>query len=105
MQFQRSSLWPWFFALAVGLPALPSRVLAAEDLPRGPAAFSPLTANVGEKVPSEDPVIKDLHSLGLIEGRTNIFRSASPVRDFVAGKQRPRNLASLWRKPRRRKSG
>ena len=38
---------------------------------------------VGEKVPSEDVIIKDLHSLGLIEGHANIFRSASPVRDLV----------------------
>jgi len=46
-------------------------------------------------VPSEDAIIKDLHSLGLIEGRTNIFRSASPVRDLVneSGKSDPDALA------------
>jgi Tyrosine phosphatase family len=60
----------------------------AQDVP--PADASPTTAktaapvaSAGEKVPSEDSVIKDLHSLGLINGYTNIFRSASPVRDLV----------------------
>jgi hypothetical protein len=38
---------------------------------------------VGEKVPSEDDLIKDLHSMGLIQGRTNIFRCACPVRDIA----------------------
>jgi Tyrosine phosphatase family len=38
---------------------------------------------VGEKVPSEDDAIKDLHSLGVVDGRTNIFRCACPVRDIA----------------------
>jgi hypothetical protein len=38
---------------------------------------------VGERVPSEDPILKDFHSLGLIDGHTNIFRSACPVRDLA----------------------
>jgi protein tyrosine phosphatase (PTP) superfamily phosphohydrolase (DUF442 family) len=38
---------------------------------------------VGEQIPSEDPVIKDLHSLGLINGHVNIFRSACPVGDLA----------------------
>ena len=42
----------------------------------------PLQATVGEAAPSDDPQIKDFHSLGLIDGRTDIFRSASPVRDL-----------------------
>jgi hypothetical protein len=37
---------------------------------------------VGERVPSEDPVLKDFHSLGLLDGRVDIFRCASPVRDL-----------------------
>lgn len=36
----------------------------------------------GEQVPSEDPVLKNFHSLGLIDGRVDIFRCASPVRDL-----------------------
>lgn len=43
--------------------------------------------DVGEQVPSEDPMIKDMHSLGLIDGRVDIFRSASPSRDLVKGKE------------------
>ncbi|MDP9172495.1 MAG: tyrosine-protein phosphatase [Planctomycetota bacterium] len=40
---------------------------------------------VGERVPSEDAVLKDLHSLGLINGQLNIFRCACPVRDIAKG--------------------
>ncbi len=61
----------------------PAPLRAADDaLPKGallPAAISA----VGEQVPSEDNVIKDFHSLGLINGRTNIFRCASPVKDLI----------------------
>lgn len=50
------------------------------------AAAAPTTQSagprVGEQVPSEDSVIKDLHSLGLIDGKVDIFRCASPVRDL-----------------------
>src|SRR5262245_5336409 len=58
-------------------------VLAQEQ--RQPAVNSGKAdgVEVGERVPSEDGIVKNLHSLGLIEGRTNIFRSASPVRDLV----------------------
>jgi hypothetical protein len=52
----------------------------AEDLP-APAATQPAAKSV-ELVPSEDPIIKDFHSLGLIDGRVDIFRCASPVRDL-----------------------
>ncbi len=37
----------------------------------------------GERVPSEDVGILDFHSLGVVNGKANIFRSASPVRDIV----------------------
>jgi len=50
------------------------------------AATNPATRAdqpVGEKVPSEDATIKNLHSLGLINGQLNIFRSACPVRDLA----------------------
>jgi protein tyrosine/serine phosphatase len=52
----------------------------AENLP-SPAATPPAAKSV-ELVPSEDPVIRDFHSLGLIDGRVDIFRCASPVRDL-----------------------
>jgi protein-tyrosine phosphatase len=38
-----------------------------------------------EQIPSEDSVINDFHSLGLINGHVNIFRSACPVRDLAKG--------------------
>ena len=38
--------------------------------------------HVGERVPSEDAVVNDFHSLGLIDGRSNVFRCACPVRDL-----------------------
>ncbi len=40
---------------------------------------------VGERVPSEDDLIPDLHSLGLIQGKTDIFRCASPTRPLLKG--------------------
>jgi hypothetical protein len=48
-----------------------------------PATAPSVNAAVGEKVPSEDTVLKDFHSLGLINGRVNIFRCACPVRDLA----------------------
>jgi hypothetical protein len=48
-----------------------------------PASAPSANAAVGEKVPSEDSVLKDFHSLGLINGRVNIFRCACPVRDLA----------------------
>jgi hypothetical protein len=52
---------------------------------RGATTTAPTaTTRQGQKIPSEDPVIKNLHSLGLIDGQTNIFRSACPVRDIAA---------------------
>jgi Tyrosine phosphatase family len=45
-------------------------------------ATRPSNSSVGERVPSEDPILKDFHSLGLIHGRVDIFRCASPVRDL-----------------------
>jgi len=51
------------------------------------AATQPVVANLpatpGEQAPSEDPLIPDFHSLGLINGKTNIFRCACPVRDIA----------------------
>jgi len=47
-----------------------------------PTTF-PSEARVGEKVPSDDPLLPNFHSLGLVDGSTDIFRCASPVRDVV----------------------
>lgn len=42
-----------------------------------------IAAETTSKIPSEDAVIKNLHSLGLINGQTNIFRCACPVMDVA----------------------
>jgi hypothetical protein len=55
------------------LPLLPVLVLSACTL-SSPA--------VGERIPSEDPVILNFHALGLINGHS-LFRSASPLRDLI----------------------
>jgi protein tyrosine/serine phosphatase len=52
-----------------------------------PSAASALAATPGEKVPSEDPQVRDFHSLGLIDGRVDIFRCASPVHDIHSAEQ------------------
>jgi hypothetical protein len=57
--------------------------LAAEDVALPTRSSATAQSVVGEKIPSEDDLIKDLHSLGLLEGRTNIFRCACPVRDLA----------------------
>ena len=51
----------------------------------GASGAGPTTrpAAVGEQVPSEDAVVKDLHSMGLLDGRVDIFRCACPVRDLA----------------------
>jgi hypothetical protein len=82
------------FALFTGA----ARPLPSPATPSSPAtvpATKPATNGVGEKVPSEDSLIKDLHSLGLVQGRTNIFRSASPVRDLVKGNSIPTDKTAL----------
>ena len=38
---------------------------------------------VGERIPSEDDVVPNLHSMGLLKVHANIFRSACPVRDLA----------------------
>jgi Tyrosine phosphatase family len=58
-------------------------LLAVEPVPLPRTAEAPLQSTVGESVPSEDDVIKDFHSLGLVQGHANIFRSACPVRDLA----------------------
>jgi protein-tyrosine phosphatase len=48
------------------------------------ATTMPTAEPVGERVPSEDPVLHDFHSLGLVDGHVDIFRCASPVRELGA---------------------
>jgi hypothetical protein len=57
-------------------------VVSLSILPAFAATTRPSSQTVGERVPSEDPVLRDFHSLGLIDGRVDIFRCASPVRDL-----------------------
>jgi Tyrosine phosphatase family len=60
----------WSIAILISLLAVPGIVLAQQDKP-------------GEQVPSEDALIPDLHSLGLINGQMNIFRCGCPVEEIV----------------------
>jgi hypothetical protein len=62
--------------IALALMIRATLSLGATTMPSGAAA-------IGEQVPSEDPVLRDFHSLGLVEGHVDIFRCASPVRDLV----------------------
>lgn len=81
---------------AVVFAATPSNI--APSTTSSTPATAPATAKsplVGERVPSEDPQIKDFHSLGLIEGRLNIFRCASPTRDLVKDKPVPDDTGPL----------
>jgi len=61
-------------------------VLSIASLAYLPASFAAPTGAssgaVGEKVPSEDSVVADFHSLGLVDGKLNLFRCACPVRDL-----------------------
>ena len=73
------STWVIGLVLALG----PSASLGATTIPSGAA--------VGEKTPSEDAVLRDFHSLGVVDGRRNIFRCASPLHDLekLASATRP----------------
>ncbi len=56
--------------------------------PSAPPALAPATRPTAtgsgiERVPSDDLVLKDLHSLGLVNGQLKLFRCASPVRDIA----------------------
>jgi hypothetical protein len=65
-------------AANLNLAADPPAAQRAQAATAAPAA----AAHAGERVPSEDAVVDDFHSLGLIEGRVNVFRCACPVRDL-----------------------
>jgi len=68
------------FATAIMFAAV--SVTRAADHAAFPTTQPNQTIPVGERVPSDDPVLKDFHSLGLVNGRVNLFRCASPVRDL-----------------------
>jgi hypothetical protein len=70
-----------------------SALVAGVSLAMG-AATMPSGATVGEKAPSEDAVLRDFHSLGVVDGRSNIFRCASPLHDLeiLASTTRPDDL-------------
>jgi Tyrosine phosphatase family len=95
-RFVRRLNWLWaVMVLAGGMAA-----------PQGkPVATAPATEKAketGEKIPSESQVIKDLHSLGVVEGRVTIFRSASPTRDLVKGNAVPGDRTALQQEAAKR---
>lgn len=55
----------------------------------------PLAPKPGERVPSDDPILKDFHSLGLVNGTLNLYRCASPVRDLGKKVHDPADLAAF----------
>ena len=69
--------------VSVCVPLLAAEPVAALPTEASPPTAAPLQTTVGERVPSEDEVIQDFHSLGLVGGHTNIFRSSCPVRDLA----------------------
>jgi hypothetical protein len=70
----------FFGAVAVLLGSIIG-VRARADEPAVTATVLPSV--VGERIPSEDDVVPNLHSLGLVKGHANIFRAACPVRDLA----------------------
>ncbi len=82
----------------VGAVALGAVVLLGASPATAPAtkpASTQKSSLVGEKIPSEDPLIKDFHSLGMVQGKLTLFRSASPTRDLVKGQTISDDLAPL----------
>lgn len=69
-------IWRWLALYALLHPAA---ILYGQT----PVATRPAQQIVGEQVPSEDSVLNDFHSLGLVNGQLNIFRCACPVRDLA----------------------
>jgi hypothetical protein len=79
-------------------------LLPAAGLSTGATTMPSEPSAVGERVPSEDPVLRDFHSLGLIDGRVDIFRCASPVRDLASSpttRSSDAQLASAMQRMRR----
>jgi len=70
-------------------------LLVMSSAPLLPAQTAPATQPVGERVPSDDATIKDLHQIGLVNGQTDIFRSACPVRDLARRMTTTRPSADL----------
>jgi protein-tyrosine phosphatase len=73
----------FLFVIGLGLSTFaPAGAAAGTDSMPTSATTRP---SVGERVPSDDAVLRDFHSLGLVNGQIDIFRCASPVRDLAAG--------------------
>jgi hypothetical protein len=64
-------------------------LFAADKPTTQPVAAVPLQMTHGELIPSEDSVIVDFHSLGMVNGTMNLFRSACPVRDLASADKLP----------------
>jgi len=67
-----------FNRIFVGVFAVIFCVSTAHSAP----STRPVTV-VGEEFSSEDPIVKNFHSMGIVDGRDAIYRSASPVRDLA----------------------
>jgi Tyrosine phosphatase family len=78
------------------LVCCPAVLLAQSTLP------APQTAaqKPGEKFPSDDALISDFHNLGEINGTTNLFRSASPLRDLEKKGEKPADDAAAQARAR-----
>ena len=92
----RSGCGAWFLSTLSAAPARCAQSVSTKSIGNHqPQQARSLPLVTGEKIPSEDPLIKNFHSLGLIEGRVNIFRCASPTRDLVKDKPLPGDRAAL----------
>ncbi|HTW95060.1 MAG TPA: tyrosine-protein phosphatase [Tepidisphaeraceae bacterium] len=63
------------FSLIVLVPFFASIANAAPST-------QPVTV-VGEEFRSEDAIVRNFHAMGMVDGRDDIYRSASPVRDLA----------------------
>ncbi|MGA2502344.1 MAG: tyrosine-protein phosphatase [Tepidisphaeraceae bacterium] len=82
-------------ALTGGLAFVPARAVDAQNVRLAAASTRPASPVVGEQVPSEDPSIKDFHSLGVVNGQLRLFRSASLSRDLFREAQANEAAARL----------
>ncbi len=77
-----SRSWPVLFAIIPLLIVTFARATAHADGSNASATVT-LQSYPSSKPSSEDPLIKNLHWMGLINGRTNILRCACPVMDIA----------------------
>ena len=81
------------FSILLSCPAL---LPAQATLP----ASQTVAQKPGEKSPSDDALIWDFHNLGEINGATNLFRSASPLRDLEKKGEKPADDAAAQARAR-----